>query len=94
MNKPRVVKFFSLFLKQLNIATMRFFVNKLHHEFGNQTIEVRRLVSENQIYTATVVFGAESLKSLQGQENLLLNHLQLKTPVQNVRFLSQRVFFL
>ena len=54
---------------------------------------MRRLVSENQIYTATVVFGAESLKSLKGQENLLLNHLQLKTPVQNVRFLSQKVFF-
>ena len=59
---------------------MRFFVDKLNHEFGNQTIEMRRLVSENQIYTAPVVFGAESLKSLKGQENLQLNHLQLKTP--------------
>ena len=71
---------------------MHFFVDKLNHEFGNQTIEMRRLVGENQIYTATVVFGAESLKSLKGQENLQLNHLQLKTSVQNVRFLSQRVF--
>ena len=30
---------------------------------------------ENQIYTGTVIFGIESLKSLKGQENLLLKNL-------------------
>ena len=32
-------------------------------------------------------------KSLKGQENLLLKNLQLKTRVENVRFLSWRTFF-
>ena len=41
----------------------------------------------------TVIFGVESLKSLKGQENLLLKNLQLKTRVENVRFLSWRAFF-
>ena len=49
--------------------------------------------SENQIYTGTVIFGVESLKSLKDQENLLLKNLQLKTRVENVRFLSWRTFF-
>ena len=49
--------------------------------------------SENQIYTGTVIFGVESLKSLKDQENLLLKNLQLKTRVENVRFLSWRAFF-
>ena len=30
--------------------------------------------SENQSYTGTVIFGVESLKSLKGQENLLLKN--------------------
>ena len=33
-NKPRVVRIFSLFLKQLNIATMLFFLDKQNHAFG------------------------------------------------------------
>ena len=49
--------------------------------------------SENQIYTGTVIFGVESLKSLKDQENLLLKNLQLKTRVENVRFLSWITFF-
>ena len=49
--------------------------------------------SENQIYTGTVIFGVESLKSLKDQANLLLKNLQLKTRVENVRFLSWRTFF-
>ena len=49
--------------------------------------------SENQIYTGTVIFGVKSLKSLKDQENLLLKNLQLKTRVENVRFLSWRTFF-
>ena len=32
-------------------------------------------------------------KSLKGQENLLLKSLQLKTRIENVRFLSWRTFF-
>ena len=32
-------------------------------------------------------------KSLKGQENLLLKNLQLKTRIENVRFLSWRTFF-
>ena len=46
--------------------------------------------SENQIYTGTVIFGVESLKSLKGQENLLLKNRQLKARVENVQFLSWR----
>ena len=49
--------------------------------------------SENQIYTGTVIFGVKSLKSLKDQENLLLKNLQLKTRVENIRFLSWRTFF-
>ena len=49
--------------------------------------------SENQIYTGTVIFGVKSLKSLKDQENLLLKNLQLKTRVENVRFLSWITFF-
>ena len=49
--------------------------------------------NENQIYTGTVIFGVESLKSLKDQENLLLKNLQLKTRVENVRFLSWITFF-
>ena len=49
--------------------------------------------SENQIYKGTVIFGVESFKSLKGPENLLLKNLQLKTCVENVRFLSGRLFF-
>ena len=41
----------------------------------------------------TVIFGVKSFKSLKGQENLLLKNLQLKTRVENVRFLSWRTFF-
>ena len=44
--------------------------------------------SVNQIYTGTVIFGIKSLKSLKDQENLLLKNLQLKTRVENIRFLS------
>ena len=35
--------------------------------------------SENQTYTGTVSFGVESLKSVKGQENLLLKNPALKT---------------
>ena len=35
--------------------------------------------SKNETYTGTVIFGVESLKSLKGQENLLLKNLALKT---------------
>ena len=35
--------------------------------------------SENQTYTGTVIFGVESLKSLKGQENLVLENPALKT---------------
>ena len=34
---------------------------------------------ENQTYTVTVIFGVESLKSLKGQENLMLENPALKT---------------
>ena len=33
--------------------------------------------SENQTYTETVIFGVESLKSLEGQENVLLKKSRL-----------------
>ena len=49
--------------------------------------------NENQTYTGTWPFGVESWKSLKGQENLLLKNLQVKTCVENVRFLSWRIFF-
>ena len=49
--------------------------------------------SENQTYTGTWLFGVESWKSLKGQENLLLKNLQVNTRVENVRFLSWRIFF-
>ena len=48
---------------------------------------------ENQTYKGTWFFGVESWKSLKDQENLLLKNLQLKTRVENVRFLSWRTFF-
>ena len=74
---------FAAFLKELNIAPMHFFFDKKNHEFGNQTIEMHRFASENQIYTGTVTFGVEPFKSLKGQGNLLLKNL---TCVENVRF--------
>ena len=43
--------------------------------------------------TGTVIFGVDYFKSLKGQENLLLRNLQLKTRVENVRFLSWITFF-
>ena len=49
--------------------------------------------SENQTYTGTWLFGVESWKSLKGHENLLLKILQVKTRIENVRFLSWRKFF-
>ena len=48
--------------------------------------------SENQTYTGTWLFGIESWKSLKDQENLLLKNLQVKTHVENVRFLSWKIF--
>ena len=39
-----------------------------------------------------MIFGVESLKSLKGQENLLLKNLQLKTCVEKVQLLSWRTF--
>ena len=39
-----------------------------------------------------MIFGVNSLKSLKGQENLLLKNLPLKTRVENVQFLSRRAF--
>ena len=44
--------------------------------------------------TETVIFGVESLKSLKGQENLLLKNLLRKTHVENIQFLSRRTFFI
>ena len=41
--------------------------------------------------TGTVIFDVQSFKSLT--ENLLLKNLQLKTRVENVRFLSWRTLF-
>ena len=35
--------------------------------------------SENQTYTGTVIFGVKSLKSVKGQENLLLKNPAVKT---------------
>ena len=94
INKPRVVIFFPFFvLKQLNTATMHFLPDMQNHEFGNQTIEMHCFARENQTYTGTWLFGVESWKSLKGQENLLLKNLQVKTRVENVRFLSWRIFF-
>ena len=93
INKPRVVMFFFAFLKELNITPIHFSLDKKNHEFGNQTIEMHCFASENQIYTGTVIFGVESLKCLKDQENLLLKNLQLKTRVENVRFLSWRTLF-
>ena len=49
--------------------------------------------SENQTYSGTWLFGVESWKSLKGQENLQLKNLRVKTRVENVRFLSWRIFF-
>ena len=49
--------------------------------------------SENPTCTGTWRFGVGSWKSLKGQENLLLKNLQVKTRVENVRFLSWRIFF-
>ena len=43
--------------------------------------------------TGTAIFGVEYFKSLKGQENLLLKNVQLKTRVENVRFLSGITFF-
>ena len=44
--------------------------------------------------TGTVIFGVEYFKSLKGQENLTTaENLQLKTRVENVRFLSWITFF-
>ena len=63
INKPHVVKVFSLFLKQLNIATMHFLLGKYNHEFGNQIIEIHCFPRENKTYTGTVKFAVESLKS-------------------------------
>ena len=42
--------------------------------------EMHCFASENQTYTGTVIFGAESLKSLKSQENLLLKNPAQKTP--------------
>ena len=49
--------------------------------------------SENETYTGTWLFGVESWKSLKDQENLLLKNLQVKTHVENVRFLLWKIFF-
>ena len=43
--------------------------------------------------TGTPIFGLEYFKSLKGQENPLLKSLQLKTRVENVRFLPWNTFF-
>ena len=43
--------------------------------------------------TGTPIFGLEYFKSLKGQGNPLLKNLQLKTRVENVRFLPWTTFF-
>ena len=40
-----------------------------------------------------MIFGVESMEPLKGQQNLLPKNLKLKTCVENVRFLSWRIFF-
>ena len=51
--------------------------------------------SENQTYTGTVIFGVESLKSVKGQENLLLKNPALKTSdfCYGERFLKESTIF-
>ena len=93
INKPRVLMFFFAFLKELNITPIHFSLDKKNHEFGNQTIEMHCFASENQTYKGIWLFGVESWKSLKGQENLLLKNVQVKTRVENVWFLSWRIFF-
>ena len=46
---------------------------------ANLVWQAHCFASENQTYTGTVIFGIESLKSLKGQENLLLKNPALKT---------------
>ena len=40
-----------------------------------------------------MIFGIESLKSLKGQENLMLKNLQLRTRVENVQFFVMELIF-
>ena len=47
--------------------------------------------SENQTYTGPWLLALSLV--FKGQENLLLKNLQVKTRVENVRFLSWRIFF-
>ena len=47
--------------------------------------------SENQTYTGLWLLALSLV--FKGQENLLLKNLQVKTRVENVRFLSWRIFF-
>ena len=60
-------KLYRATLRQLNIATMHFFLDKQNREFGSQTIQMHCFESENQTYTGTWFFGVESWKSLKGQ---------------------------
>ena len=47
--------------------------------------------SENQTYTGPWLLALSLV--FKGQENLLLKNLQVKTRVENVRYLSWRIFF-
>ena len=51
--------------------------------------------SENQTYTGLVIFGVEYLKSLKGQENLLLKNLAKKQSefCHGGHFLWERMVF-
>ena len=48
---------------------------------------MHHFVSENQIYTGTVICGAESFKSLKGQENLCAE----KSTTENLRINVRKV---
>ena len=62
----------------MNIAMMLLFLDiKLNHWKSNH--EMHCFASENQTYTGTVIFGVKSLKSVKGQENLLLKNPAVKT---------------
>ena len=54
-------------------------------------MELHCFASENQTYTGTWLLALSLV--FKGQENLLLKNLQVKTRVENVRFLSWRIFF-
>ena len=90
INKPRVVIFFFHF--ESSWTLLRWICTLISKT--NQTIEIKPVKIQCQwksdLYR-NMTFGV--LKVFKGQENLLLKNLQVKTRVENVRFLSWRIFF-